>query len=405
MTMSHLSRIFPLPLLFLILLTSQRTYALCGTSPPPPSNPKAAAKDAVFPVSLRATLLKKAQELDDNLQFPPIVNDDDNDSTTTTPTPTTSFTTPLVGSYSPSGWSNRLGTALTPAAPGVYTGDRPFYWNNIDVGSRMTIIQLQGSNNSSSSIGDGDNNHKKTKKMDLWVHSPIGLDAATKAAVDRLGTVKYVVSPNYEHVKYAEQWNRAYPDAFMWACPGLMERMPQVTWEGELPCGIDIQQKHQQRLSSSSTQSGEDDTTTSNCWDFDEITPLHLDFEVNPFTGKPFFNEVIFWHRPSQTLITTDLYWNYPTDDGVPFPNGSWELAPAVQGIPPGSRLWKRGMDQIFLPFYKKLMVRNKESYNEMVRTVLQDWDVELIIPAHGDLVRGKDVVRSTLTQHFATNS
>ena len=53
--------------------------------------------------------------------------------------------------------------------------------------------------------------------------------------IDKLGTVKHVISPNYEHIKYAKEWQEAYPDALMWACPGLMERDKNVKWTGEIP--------------------------------------------------------------------------------------------------------------------------------------------------------------------------
>ena len=140
----------------------------------------------------------------------------------------------------------RLGTVLTPVANSVYTGDRPFYWNKIDVGGRMCVIQLDGG--------------------DLWVHSPVELDRETKNMLKKLGTVKYIISPNYEHLKYAEQWSNEYPDAYMWGCPGLSKKLPDIKWEGEIPFGI-------MRPSES------DDL--KNCWDFDIIVPLHLNMEVH----------------------------------------------------------------------------------------------------------------------------
>ena len=51
------------------------------------------------------------------------------------------------GTYSTVGWSNRLGSLLTPAAvPGVYEAGRPFLWNSIDVGCRMVVIELSSGN-------------------------------------------------------------------------------------------------------------------------------------------------------------------------------------------------------------------------------------------------------------------
>lgn len=305
-----------------------------------------ATNDGVFPMSVRAALVENAKLLDEKIAKGE-----------------------RRGTYSPAGWSNRLGTALTPASiPGVYTADRPFYWNKIDVGCRMTVIRLDGG--------------------DLWVHSPVNLDKPLMEALDKLGTVKYIVSPNYEHLKFAPQWHQAYPKAHMWGCPGLAERMPEIKFAGEIPSDM--------------LRPG--NTKLDNCWDFQTITPLHLNMEVNPFTGKPFFNEVIFYHAPSKTLLTTDLYWNYPTSDGVPnshIGGSEWELAPAVESIPFGSKLWKQGMDKVFLPFYKNLMVKDRSRYNEIVKIILEEWEIETVIPAHGDLIRGADLIKRILSEHL----
>jgi hypothetical protein len=301
---------------------------------------------STFPISVRAALLENAKLIDENIAKGE-----------------------RTGSYSPAGWSNRLGTVLTPASiPGVYTADRPFYWNKIDVGCRMTVVQLENG--------------------DLWVHSPIGLDKPLKEVLDNLGTVKYIVSANYEHVKFASQWHKAYPDAYMWGCPGLAERIPEIKWAGEIPLNM---------LRS-------EETVLENCWDFKTITPLHLDMEVNPFTGKPFFSEVIFYHVPSKTLMTTDLYWNYPTSDGVPnshLGGSEWELAPSVESVPFGSQLWKKGMDKVYLPFYKNFMVKDRSKYDEMSKILLDKWGADTVIPAHGDIIRGADLVQSVLRDHL----
>ena len=309
-------------------------------------------------------------------------------------------------SYAPSTWSNRYGSVLTPAAPSVYTADRPFYWNNIDVGGRMTIIQL------TSTVVDPKDGKVKPK---LWVHSPIELDATLQQALDELGVVTHVVSPNYEHVKYAQQWGEAFPDAFMWACPGMMEKEPQVRWTGEIPFGcrpveFGVQEEWDERL-----------------WDPTEIEPCHFDVEVNPFTNKPFFNEVVFYHVHSKSVLMTDLFWNYPGKDGITNSNykqlqqdietkevvtdfGSWELAPSVPSIPLGSRLWKVGMDKIYLPFYRNLMVRGaKDEYQRLASFITGlspngGWQVESLIPCHGDIVRDNNLIKAVLKQHFKLN-
>ena len=44
----------------------------------------------------------------------------------------------------------------------------------------------------------------------LLVHSPVELDDALAEALARLGPVRHIVSPNYEHVKYAAQARPSY---------------------------------------------------------------------------------------------------------------------------------------------------------------------------------------------------
>ena len=308
---------------------------------------------SVFPLSVRKALAEKSKQIN-----PPQI-------------------------YSPVGWSNRAGTVLTPVhlKPGVYTADRPFYWNSIDVSCRMTVIELPSSS--------------KKNKPDLWVHSPVALDGPTKAAIDNIGTVKYVVSPNYEHLKFVSEWYLAYPNAEFWGCPGLMERRQDIRWAGEIPAGYRPQ---------GWKKNDEKGTEPDNFWDTETIECMHIDVEKNPFTGKPFFQEVVYYHKPTKTLMVTDLWWNYPKDR---VPNkqygrdDTWELAPLVDDIPLGSRAWGFGMDKIYHPFYDNFMVTNKQTYKDIAEHITYKWDIETIVPAHGDLVRGKEFCTKILKEHF----
>jgi hypothetical protein len=118
---------------------------------------------------------------------------------------------------------------------------------------------------------------------------------------------------------------------------------------------------------------------------------------------------VIFYHKPSKSLLTTDIYWNYPQVDGVPNShlsgnNDDGGLAPSVLSIPFGSLLWKFGMDKIYLPFYKKLMINDRKYYDEIIRVVLEEWDIDTLIPCHGDIIRGKEKIQQVLSSHFKIN-
>lgn len=228
----------------------------------------------------------------------------------------------------PSTWSNVGGEDLVKLAEDVYAAERPFVWNGIDVGGRMAVVKLS----------DGS----------LWVHSPVELDGPLRKALDKVGPVMHIVSPNYEHVKYAKQWMEAYPSAQSYACPGLLEREPDVGFSRSV-----------------GDQPGDDAPAE---WG-GEIQACFIDCENNPFTRKPFFNEVVFCHRSTKALIASDLFWSYPTE--TPF----------------GTKIWKWGMDKVYLPFYKRFMVTDRGQFEAKVNEIL-GWDIEIIVPCHGFVVR-----------------
>jgi len=157
---------------------------------------------------------------------------------------------------------------LKPVAPGLWLVDGSIVRMAALGGSapfttRMTVARL----------ADGG----------LWCHSPIAPDRALFAAIDALGPVRHLVSPNKLHYAYIAAWKRRYPDAVAWASPGVRERAAsqkiEVSFDAEL---------------------GEAPTPA---WaaEFDQ---LH-------FRGSRVFEEVVFLHRASATLILTDLIENF----------------------------------------------------------------------------------------------
>lgn len=74
----------------------------------------------------------------------------------------------------------------------------------------------------------------------------------------------------------------------------------------------------------------------------------------------------------------------------------------------PISRAWKVGMDKLFRPFYNNFMIKDeqKNQFKQIARFITcgdasGGWEVETIIPAHGDIVRGKELCRQVLEKHF----
>ncbi|CAE7400250.1 unnamed protein product, partial [Symbiodinium necroappetens] len=160
----------------------------------------------------------------------------------------------------PSTWSNPSGSVLTALNTDLWVAERPFIWNSIDVGGKMAVVRLP----------DGG----------LWVHSPVELDEELREALEQLGPVRHIVSPNFEHVKWAAQWKAAFPDATLWGTPGMKDKFPKIPFDIELP--------------SSGSAPAEWGGALLLCF---------ADCERTPLLGTPFFNEVLFYHVASETLM------------------------------------------------------------------------------------------------------
>lgn len=120
---------------------------------------------------------------------------------------------------------------------------------------------------------------------DLFLHSPV---AATKALLDdvaKLGRPAHLVSPNWIHYAYIADWADAFPDATCWASPNVRDRAAKtgtdVTFDRDLGAQAD---------------------------------PAWLeDMEQLIVHGSPAHVEAVFFHKPSRTLILTDLIENFET--------------------------------------------------------------------------------------------
>lgn len=129
--------------------------------------------------------------------------------------------------------------------------------------TRMTIIRLK----------DGS----------LWCHSPIKPTASLLAEVDQLGEVRHLISPNKIHYAFIGEWKQHYPQATTWSSPGVEKRA------------------RSQKISVVFDQPLEE--KAPRIWQ-SEIKQLH-------FKGSLAVEEVVFFHKSSQTLILTDLIENF----------------------------------------------------------------------------------------------
>lgn len=212
-------------------------------------------------------------------------------------------------------------------ADDVWLAHRPLRFWGVETGTRMTVVRLAGGG--------------------LFVHSPVALDAATKAKVEALGPVAAIVAPSRFHHLFVGEWIRAYPEAAAWACPGLERKRRDLTWRGVL---------------------GDEPEA-----------PWRGELEQVFFGARWLENEVIFFHRPSGTLICADLIFNL-----AEHPSRLTRLAARVLGNrePGATRL-------------EHLILRDRAAARSQMERMLA-WRAERIVLAHGALVErgGRDVLR-----------
>lgn len=113
----------------------------------------------------------------------------------------------------------------------------------------------------------------------LWLHSPTEPRAPLVAAVRALGPVRFLIAPNTLHYWWVADWNELFPEAEVHCVPGLarsakrplpphriLEGAPPAEWSGAI----------------------------------DQL-----------LVAGDVLTEAVFLHRPSRTLILTDLIENF----------------------------------------------------------------------------------------------
>lgn len=112
----------------------------------------------------------------------------------------------------------------------------------------------------------------------LWLHSPTRPDEALLEMVQSLGPVRHIVSPNMIHHVSIGLWAARFPDAKLWASPGVRARS-DVTFTDDLA------------------------DTPPEDW------AASIDQRIA--RGSRVLEEAIFFHKSSKVLILTDLIENF----------------------------------------------------------------------------------------------
>ena len=204
-------------------------------------------------------------------------------------------------------------------APDLWVVDRPQRFYGLAVGTRMSVIRL----------ADGS----------LLLHSPVVLDADLRRALDALGPVRFAVAPNRVHHLYAGDVAKAYPGTRLWIGPGLERKRPDLVYAGILG---------------------------------DEAPPeWRGQVDQTFFAGRPYENEVAFFHRASRTLVLCDLAFNF--GPSAPFATRVW-----MRLIRSYGRFGPSTLDP--------LLIRDRRAARASLERILA-WDFDRVIVAHGDVL------------------
>lgn len=206
----------------------------------------------------------------------------------------------------------------------IWILEYPIRFMGMDLFARMTIIKLPNGN--------------------LFVHSPCRIDNSLKNEIDNIGKVRFIVAPgNFHHLQVTD-FQQSYPDAETFICPGLERKRPDLGFEWILGNRPDYR------------------------W-ADAIDQVLV-------RGTKIIWEVAFFHRPSKTLILTDLLENigddYHHSAGLLL-RFWWKVVFKMWNNPKAAPEYQVGWGH-------KKIVKN------CLRRILE-WQAERVIIAHGELV------------------
>ena len=150
-----------------------------------------------------------------------------------------------------------------PVADGVWIVDGPEirfgFGLKVPFPTRMTVVRLPDAG--------------------LWLHSPVAPDSELLARLKTLGPIRIILAPNTLHYWWLSDWAELFPDAAVFAPPGMTrtakKRLPRHQTIGDKP------------------------------------SPLWAAAIDQLSVSGGMLTEIVFFHRPSRTLLLTDLIENF----------------------------------------------------------------------------------------------
>jgi hypothetical protein len=208
----------------------------------------------------------------------------------------------------------------------LWIAEQPLRFMGLSVGTRMSVIRLADDR--------------------LVIVSPIAPTAELIQQIDALGAVAYIIAPNRYHHLFAAAFKQQYPQAEFLAAMGLAEKCPQL--------------KIDRVLTETAGNLGAD-------FHYQQFPGIY----VPSIKGADPLNEIVFYHRPSRTLIITDIAFNFDR-------SFDWVTQTVAKLI--------RSYNQLRPSILEQWMIQDRDVIEQSVRRVLE-WDFEPVIMAHGRVV------------------
>ncbi|PCJ32439.1 MAG: hypothetical protein COA99_16470 [Moraxellaceae bacterium] len=223
--------------------------------------------------------------------------------------------------------------SLKRFAPQIWLKDYPVSYGGCTFPGRMTVVKLS----------DGR----------VLIHSPCAIDLETKAEIENIGAVGFILAPGNYHHLHVPSCQAAFPAAQTYICPGIERKRPDLVFDGILGDVAEIG------------------------W--------ASDLEQVVVRGSRFMWEVAFFHRKSRTLVLVDLIENM----GETTPGTNWVLRLVWKYV---FRMWNVAKPA---PEYQ-LGWKDKSVARESLGHIIS-WEFEKVVMAHGEPIveHAKDVVES----------
>ncbi len=208
---------------------------------------------------------------------------------------------------------------LQPIDDNIWHMVHAFTANGLPITTRMTVVRLPGGK--------------------LLIHSPIPLGDALRREMDGLGRVAFIVAPNKMHHLFLAPFAAAFPDATVYGPKGLRKKRTDLGEITELPTG--------------------------------NVPAWQPDLEHLAFAGIPAVNESLWFHRPSATLIVTDL---------LQWMQGKLAWSIKTYAILTGVR------HSLAIPRTVRALVRDRAAAAQSAECVLR-WPFSRVVMAHNTIL------------------